>query len=73
MSELFRMRYGDRTPHEVLQEYIRTHPGCTRTEMKRDLPSVSHESYLLRMLRRGELRKAPREDGTLGYWMEEAS
>lgn len=57
MSDLFDMRYPGRTPEEVLLEYIEEHPGCTYTDMRRDLPSVSCEPYLAKMLRRGQVRK----------------
>ena len=57
MSALFDLRYPGRTPSDVLLEYIRTHPGCTRTEMIRSLPSISHESYLRRMLSEGIIRR----------------
>lgn len=53
MSDLFDMRYPGRTQEDVLIEYIRRNPGCTYTDMRRDLPSVSCEPYLAKMLRKG--------------------
>lgn len=57
MSDLFRMKYPGRTPADVLLEYIKTHPGCTRNEMRRELASVSHESYLSKLIRDGRVRR----------------
>lgn len=57
MSELFNLRYPGRTPAEVLIEYIACHPGCTRGDILRDLPSISHESYLKTLVARGRVRR----------------
>lgn len=57
MSELFSILYPGRTPTDVLLEYIGTHPGCTRTQMRKDLPNVSHESYLIKMIHDGKVRR----------------
>lgn len=57
MSDLFRMRYPGRTPTDVLLEYIGTHPGCTRNQMRRELASVSHESYLRKLVSEERVRK----------------
>lgn len=57
MSDLFRMKYPGRTPTDVLLEYIQTHPGCTRNQMRRELASVSHESYLCKLIRDGRVRR----------------
>ena len=57
MSDLFRMKYPGMTPTDVLLEYIETHPGCTRNEMRRELPNVSHESYLRKLIRDGRVRR----------------
>lgn len=56
MSALFAMRYPGRTPRDVLLEYIETHPGCTRNQMRRELASVSHESYLKKLVHDGRVR-----------------
>lgn len=57
VSDLFSMRYPGRTPTDVLLEYIETHPGCTRNQMRRELASVSHESYLRKLIRDGRVRR----------------
>ena len=57
MSQLFKLRYPGKTPAEVLYEYIRSNPGCTRTDMVHNLPSVSHESYLKKLERQGKVRR----------------
>ena len=57
MSELFNLRYPGKTPEQVLWEYILDHPGCTRTEMVRNLPSVSHETYLKKLVNKGKVRR----------------
>ena len=57
MSDLFSMKYPGRTPTDVLLEYIGTHPGCTRTQMRRELPNVSHESPLRKLVVDGRVRR----------------
>lgn len=57
MSELFNLRYPGRTPADVLIEYIACHPGCTRGDIRRDLPSVSHESCLRGLVAKGRVRR----------------
>ena len=57
VSDLFSMRYPGRTPTDVLLEYIETHPGCTRNEMRRELASVSHETPLRKLVVDGRVRR----------------
>lgn len=57
MSDLFSMKYPGRTPTDVLLEYIETHPGCTRNEMRRELPNVSHETPLRKLVVDGRVRR----------------
>ena len=57
MSELYAIRHPGRDPEDVLMEYIRRHPGCTRTQIEKGVPSVSNSTYHLRkMIRNGEIR-----------------
>ena len=57
MSELFNLRYPGRTPQDVILEYIRCHPMCTRADMDRDMPSVPLEYHLPRMAAKGTIRR----------------